>query len=181
MRRLGPRACTALAAAALTVAVVAIRGGGRPRRFRHHHLVAAMNTWTAVSRSLGIAALLLLVATLPVGLLFGRGLVARAHRADVRTVHMTLSVSALTVTALHIAALLGASPLGPTVGRLLVPWLWPFHRTSTALGVVSAYALALLGPTYYARRRIGMGRWRVAHRFIAVGLALAVLHVVGGG
>src|SRR5690242_2966658 len=138
MRRPGPRACTALAAAALTVAVVAIRGGGRPRRFRHHHFVAAMNTWTAVSRSLGIAALLLLVATLPVGLLFGRRLVARAHRADVRAVHMTLSLSALTVTALHILALLGASRLGPTVGRLLVPWLWPFRQTATALGVLSA-------------------------------------------
>jgi predicted ferric reductase len=54
-------------------------------------------------------------------------------------------------------------------------------RTATALGVVSVYVLALLGPTYYARRTLGWQRWRIAHRFIAAGLALAILHVTLAG
>jgi methionine sulfoxide reductase heme-binding subunit len=175
------RAGTALAAAAFTLAVVLARGFSRPPRFRHHHLVPAMNAWTSVSRSLGIAALVLLAATLPVGLLFGRRLVGRAHVGQVRAAHMTLSVCALIATAMHILTLLGASRLGPDVARLVVPGLWPYRETATALGVASAYALAILGPSYYARRTLGARRWRIAHRFVAVGLALAILHVVGGG
>jgi hypothetical protein len=56
-----------------------------------------MNTWTAVSRSLGLAALILVAVTLPVGLLFGRRLVSVDRRAEVRVMHMTLSMSALAV------------------------------------------------------------------------------------
>jgi predicted ferric reductase len=94
---------------------------------------------------------------------------------------MTASLSGLVVIALHVVTLLGASTLAPSVERLLVPWLWPYRRTATALGVVSVYVLALLGPTYYARRTLGWQRWRIAHRFIAAGVALAVLHVTLGG
>jgi DMSO/TMAO reductase YedYZ heme-binding membrane subunit len=47
--------------------------------------------------------------------------------------------------------------------------------------VLSIYLVALLGPTYYGRRRLGLKRWRIAHRFIGAGLALAILHVIGGG
>jgi predicted ferric reductase len=175
------RAGTALAAAALTAGVVVVRGGARGPRVRHHHLVAATSAWTAVSRSLGIAALVLLAATLPVGLLFGRRVVGRGWRADVRAAHMTLSICALAVTSLHILTLLGASRLAPDVARLVVPTLWPYRRAATALGVASAYTLALLGPTYYVRRTVGQRRWRIAHRFVAVGLVLAILHVAGGG
>jgi predicted ferric reductase len=165
--------------------VVLVRGGARRRRFvfRHHEhrVIAAMNTWAAVSRSLGLAALILVVITLPVGLLFGRRLVSVERRTEIRVMHMTLSISALAVIVLHILTLLGASALEPRLDRLVIPWLWPYHRTATALGVLSIYMLALLGPTYYARRRLRVQRWRIAHRFIATGLALAILHVVGGG
>ena len=176
---------TALGAALLTAAVVVIRGGARRRhielRAGHVHVAAAMNTWTAVSRSLGLAALALLAFTLPVGLLFGRRLVARDRRAEVRAAHMTLSLSGLSVAVLHVVTLLGATQLAPDAARLLVPWLWPYRQTATALGVLSIYVVALLGLTYYTRRALGWRRWRIAHRFIAVGLALAVLHVIGGG
>ena len=169
----------------MTAVVVLARGGARHRRvvLRHHEhrVIAAMNTWTAVSRSLGLAALILVAVTLAVGLLFGRRLIAAHRRAAIRAMHMTISVSALVVIALHILTLLGASSLGARLDRLLIPWLWPYRRTATALGVLSIYVLTLLGPTYFARRAIGMQRWRVAHRFITAGLALAILHVVGGG
>ncbi len=150
-------------------------------RQHERHLIAAVNTWTTVSRSLGVAALVLVAVTLPVGLLFGRHLVAARRRAQVRATHMTVSLSGLVVIALHVVTLLGASTLAPNVERLVVPWLWPYRRTATGLGVLSVYVLALLGPTYYARRALGWRRWRIAHRFIATGLALAVLHVTLGG
>lgn len=176
---------TALACVAFTSAVVLVRGGARRRRFvvrgHEHRLIAAMNTWTAVSRSLGIAALVLVAVTLPVGLLFGRRVVAAGRRPEVRAMHMTLSLSALTVVALHVVTLLGASALAPSLDRLVIPWVWPYRRTATALGEVAVYVLVLMGPTYYARRALGWQRWRIAHRFIAAGLALAILHVIGGG
>jgi predicted ferric reductase len=94
---------------------------------------------------------------------------------------MTVSLSGLVVIALHVVTLLGATALAPSFERLLVPWVWPYRRTVTALGVLSVYVLALLGPTYYARRTLGWQRWRIAHRFIAAGVALAILHVELGG
>jgi predicted ferric reductase len=179
------RLSTALACAAFTAVVVIARGTGRHRRFEvrghEHHLVAAMNAWTAVSRSLGLAALVLASATLPIGLAFGRRLVVARRRGQIRAVHMTLSLSAVAVTALHVATLMGATQLAPDVGRLLVPTLWPYRQTATALGVLSVYVFALLGLTYFARGALGLRRWRIAHRFIAVGLALAIVHVIGGG
>ncbi len=140
-----------------------------------------MNEWTAVSRSLGLAALVLVSATLVIGLAFGRRLVVMRRRGQIRAVHMTLSVCALAVISLHVATLMGAAQLAPDVGRLLVPALWPYRRTATALGVISVYVLLLLGPTYFVRRSLGLRRWRIAHRFVAVGLVLAAVHVLGGG
>jgi predicted ferric reductase len=179
------RLYTALGCTAFTAALVVIRGGGRHRGFdvrgHEHRVVAAMNGWTAVSRSFGLAALVLVSATLPLGLAFGRRLVVVRRRAQIRAVHMTLSVCALAVITLHVATLMGATQLAPDVGRLLVPALWPYRRTATALGVVSVYVLLILGPTYFARPTLGHRRWQIAHRFIAVGLALAIVHVIGGG
>jgi hypothetical protein len=59
---------------------------------------------------------------------------------------------------------MGAAQLAPDIGRLLVPALWPYRRTGTALGVVSVYVLLLLGPTYFASRSLGLRRWNIAHR-----------------
>ena len=51
----------------------------------------------------------------------------------------------------------------------------------TGLGIVAGYLGALLGLTFYIRRRIGPRLWRQAHRFTVVVYALAVAHTLGAG
>jgi hypothetical protein len=141
---------TVLAAARFTALIVVLRGGARRRRVvlraGHLHVHQAMNTWTAVSRSLGIAALPILAATLPVGLLFGRRLVARNRRADVRIVHMTLSLSGLAVAVLHVVTLPGATRLAPDVARLLVPGCGDTSRRQPLSGCCRSISLRCSAP-----------------------------------
>lgn len=133
------------------------------------------------SRALGIGTLIVLCATLPIGLLVGRRVITGQRRTQLRALHQTLSVCAVGAIGLHAVALLGATRIGPTLANLLVPFHWNYRPTATGLGVLGAWIVAALGLSYFARRKIGERRWRVAHRFIAVGLALSVLHTIGGG
>jgi methionine sulfoxide reductase heme-binding subunit len=49
------------------------------------------------------------------------------------------------------------------------------------LGVISGYLAALLGLSFYLRRRIGAKRWRNAHRWVVVAYVLGVAHTLGAG
>ena len=49
------------------------------------------------------------------------------------------------------------------------------------MGILGGYLAALLGPTYFVRRRIGTKRWRQLHRLMVVVYVLAVLHSLGSG
>ncbi len=51
----------------------------------------------------------------------------------------------------------------------------------TGLGVIAGYLVALLGLSFYARRRIGTRLWRRMHRFTIVVYVLAVVHTLGAG
>jgi len=126
------------------------------------------------------AAIVLAGAALPVGVAVGRYLVDR-HAREARALHRALALWALVATGLHMVTLLGATELEPSVPRLLVPFAWPHKTVMTGLGVLATWVIAVLGLSYYQRHRIGQGRWRVAHRFIVVGLTLATIHVIGGG
>jgi methionine sulfoxide reductase heme-binding subunit len=133
------------------------------------------------SRALGIAALVLAGAALPIGLAVGRRMVHGGRAAQVRALHRALALWALAAIGLHVLALVGATALGPSVVRLLVPFAWPYRTVATGLGVLAAWVIVALGLSYYQRRRIGARRWRIAHRFVVVGLALAIALTVGGG
>lgn len=45
-------------------------------------------------------------------------------------------------------------------------------------GVFAFYALLLLAPTFYVRRRIGICRWRFLHRFVLLFYGLSVWHAL---
>ena len=50
-----------------------------------------------------------------------------------------------------------------------------------SLGIVSGWAPAILGLTYYARDRIGQERWRRLHRWTALAWLGGLLHALGTG
>ena len=98
-----------------------------------------------------------------------------------RAVHEALALSALAAIAVHVLALL----LDPwlTAGPLdvLVPFSMPYRPLATGLGQIAALGILVLGPTFYLRTRLGAGRWKSAHRFIAGFWLLALVHGVAAG
>ena len=91
------------------------------------------------------------------------------------------AIAALVAIGLHGTMLLGDRWLHPGVKGLLVPFALGYRPLFTGLGIVGGYLAALLGLTFYARRRIGARLWRKAHRFTVVVYALAVVHALGAG
>jgi DMSO/TMAO reductase YedYZ heme-binding membrane subunit len=132
------------------------------------------------TRSLGESGLVLLCVTLVLGVGVGRRWIRARRAATVRRAHRALSLTALGVIGLHLVTLLGVSSIGPSVARLLVPFLWPHRTVATGAGVIATYLLVGLGPTYYARTHRFV-RWRSLHPWIVVGVALSALHFLGGG
>src|SRR5947209_13608049 len=87
---------------------------------------------------------------------------------DVRAVHEVLSLSTIVAIVVHAAALLGDKFLHPSLADISIPFVSGYKSAWTTLGVVSGWSLIALGLSYYARRRIGVARWRMLHRFTAL-------------
>ena len=132
------------------------------------------------SRAAGIAALLLSSLSVCVGLLMG-GRLLRAHRPDLRVAHEALSLATLAAIVIHGLTLIGDGHLHPSVGDVAVPFLSGYETFWTSLGVVSFWALLVLGVSFYARNRIGVQRWRKLHRFAALAWILGLAHSLGEG
>jgi len=81
----------------------------------------------------------------------------------------------------HMITLLGDAWLDPGAAGLLVPFAMDHEPVFTGLGVIAAYLAAILGLSFYARRRIGARRWRSLHRLTVLVYALGVIHTLGAG
>ena len=132
------------------------------------------------SRAAGIAALLLASASVGVGLLqsarrtpIGRG--------ELRGLHEALSIATIVALVVHGATLLGDGFMHPNVADLTVPFASPYQPLWTSLGIVSGWALIVLGLSYYARQRIGVALWRRIHRFTALAWLGGLAHSLGEG
>jgi sulfoxide reductase heme-binding subunit YedZ len=62
-----------------------------------------------------------------------------------------------------------------------IPFVSGYKTIWTTLGIVSGWVLVVLGLSYYARKRIGVRRWRTLHRFTALAWVLGVAHSLGEG
>ena len=138
--------------------------------------------WWLASRSAGLVAYALLSAAVLLGLAMALrlGLAAAAPRARAGcTSSSRCSRSARPPrTGCCCSPTRGCSP---GLRGLLVPFAAEYRPLWTGLGVLAGYLAAGLSLTYYARRRLGVRRWRQAHRFIPVAWALAAVHVAGAG
>jgi DMSO/TMAO reductase YedYZ heme-binding membrane subunit len=145
------------------------------------HPKPASQLFSDTTRSLGVSGFVLLCLTLPLGLVIGRRWIVASRTAALRRAHQALSLTTLSVIGLHlVVTLLGVRSIGPSVARLLVPFLWPHRTAATGVGVIATYLLIGLGPTYFVRRH-RVRRWRRLHPWIVGGVALSALHFAGGG
>lgn len=133
-----------------------------------------------ISRAAGTAALFLSSAAVCMGLLLG-GRFVRGRGADLRPVHEALSLATIAALAVHGLSLIGDKYLHPRFVDVLVPFAGSYKTGWTSLGIIAAWALVLLGPSYYARRVIGQKRWVRLHRFTALAWIAGIIHALGEG
>jgi methionine sulfoxide reductase heme-binding subunit len=133
------------------------------------------------SRAAGTAALLLASVAVCLGLLMGTRLLKRFAAADLRVTHETLSLATMVAIAVHGISLIGDGYLHPSLLDISVPFAGSYKTAWTSAGIISGWALAALGLSYYARGRIGPERWRRLHRFTALAWLLGLVHSLGEG
>jgi sulfoxide reductase heme-binding subunit YedZ len=138
--------------------------------------------WWLASRASGLVALVLVTVSVFIGLAMAGKVMRRPGLAKkLLAVHEQTALAGLVAIAVHAIALLGDPWLHPGVAGVTVPFVLGFKTFYTGLGVIGAYLAVLLGLSYYARRRLGAGLWRKAHRATIVVYLLGLVHAVGAG
>jgi sulfoxide reductase heme-binding subunit YedZ len=132
------------------------------------------------SRAAGLVALILASASVGVGVSMG-GRMIKGRGADLKVIHEALSIATLAAVALHALSLLGDAYFHPTIVDLTIPFASGYREPYMALGIVAGWGLFLFGLSFYARKRIGIARWKVIHRFTALAWMLGVIHTLGEG
>jgi sulfoxide reductase heme-binding subunit YedZ len=132
------------------------------------------------SRAAGTTALIMSSASVTFGLTMSRRL-GKGSAADRRAIHEILSLSVMVAIAVHGLTLLGDSYLHPSFLDVTLPFSMGYREVFSTLGIVSGWALILLGLSYYVRARIGPGRWKSIHRFTMLAWAGALVHTLGEG
>jgi methionine sulfoxide reductase heme-binding subunit len=132
------------------------------------------------SRAAGFAALILASLAVSVGLLMSTKLLKR-RGPDLLATHEVLSLSTIAAIVVHGTALLGDQYLHPSIADITIPFLSSYKSLWTTLGIVSGWALMLLGLSFYGRRWLGAKRWRKLHRFTALAWLAGLAHALGEG
>jgi sulfoxide reductase heme-binding subunit YedZ len=138
--------------------------------------------WWLVSRASGIVALGLITTAVLLGLTMSTKLLRRpgVGRTLVR-LHEHIALVGLAAIAVHGLALLGDPWLHPGPGGLTIPFTMSYRPLFTGMGILAGYLAALLGLSFYARRRIGVRLWRRLHRATLLVWVLGVIHTLGAG
>jgi sulfoxide reductase heme-binding subunit YedZ len=138
--------------------------------------------WWLASRASGIVALVLIAASVAIGL----AMAAKAFRKPglpklLVTIHEHAALAALVAIAVHGLTLLGDAWLSPGPVGIAVPFVMDHEPVFTGLGIIGGYLAAILGLTFYIRRRVGTRRWRNLHRLTPLVYVLGVVHTLGAG
>jgi sulfoxide reductase heme-binding subunit YedZ len=134
--------------------------------------------WWLSSRAAGVVAF----ALVSLSVLIGLGMANRLVRGrSVVKLHEHLALAGLVAIAVHGITLLGDSWLDPGPAGLLVPFAMDYRPVFTGLGILAGHLAALLGLSFYLRRRLGARRWRSLHRLTVLVYLLGAIHALGAG
>lgn len=139
------------------------------------------HAWWLASRSAGVVALLLLSASVVLGLVMATKVAPLRFRPALRIAHERVALLSLASIGAHGLFLIPDTYLRPGLAGVLVPFAGTYRPFWTGVGILGGYLAAALSLTYYARKRIGTRRWRKAHRLIPIAWAMAVVHTLGAG
>ena len=120
-------------------------------------------TWLIV-RASGLVAYGLLAAASVWGLLLSNRLLGRKVPSRALTfTHEGLSLGALLALATHLGFVAADRYLAFGWLELLVPGAASWRPQASALGVVAAWSMVVVGLSFYVRRLIGQKTWRYLH------------------
>jgi sulfoxide reductase heme-binding subunit YedZ len=138
--------------------------------------------WWLVSRAAGIVALILISASVVMGLAMATKVLRRPTlKRVINKMHEHVAITALMALGVHGLALLGDPWLNPGWRGIAVPFAMSYRPLFTGLGISGGYLALLLGPSFYLRRRIGPRRWRRLHSLIVIAWLLSAVHTLGAG
>ena len=138
--------------------------------------------WWLASRAAGVVALAAITLSVLLGLLMASRVLTKPRlKPMLGAIHEHLALVGLVATAVHGITLLGDRWLHPGIVGISVPFAMDYKPLWTGLGIISGYLAAVLGLSFYARRKIGARRWRSLHRASALVYVLALAHTVGAG
>jgi sulfoxide reductase heme-binding subunit YedZ len=142
----------------------------------------ADHSWWLASRASGVVAMILITASVFIGLtLSTRVLKGPGMSRWLAAAHEQAALGGLVAIGLHGVTLLGDPFLNPGVKGIAVPFAIDFKTLWVGLGIVGGYLAALTGLTFYARKRIGVARWRKLHRLTIVAYGLSLTHTIQAG
>jgi methionine sulfoxide reductase heme-binding subunit len=138
--------------------------------------------WLLISSASGIVALVLISASVVLGLaMAARVLTQPGRKRAAARLHEHLALAGLAAIAAHGLALLGDHWLKPGWRGIAIPFALGYRPAFTGIGIIAGYLAVLLGPTFYLRRRIGARRWRTLHRATVIVWVLSAVHALGAG
>jgi sulfoxide reductase heme-binding subunit YedZ len=128
-----------------------------------------------ISRAAGTTAVVLASLAVGYGLVMG-GKLVKGGASDRRSIHEILSLSTMVAIAIHGLALIGDTWLHPSLLDVTVPFLGSYRTLATSIGIIAGWGMIILGLSYYARKRIGITRWKLIHRFTALAWLMGLVH-----
>jgi methionine sulfoxide reductase heme-binding subunit len=143
--------------------------------------VLAGHEWWLASRAAGVVAMLLVSVSVGLGLANAARLLPPRMRHAALAVHEQAALAALVSIAAHGLLLLPDRWLHPGPVGIAIPFASSYRPLATALGIVGGYVAALLGLSFYLRRRIGPRLWRRLHVATTAVYAMSVVHALTAG
>lgn len=138
--------------------------------------------WWLISRASGILALGLLSLAVLIGLTMSTRILARPGlKRSLMRLHEHVAIIGLAAICVHGLSLLGDRWLRPGLAGIAIPFAMSYRPLFTGLGILAGYLAALLGLSFYVRRRIGAKLWRKMHRATVLVWVLGVVHTLGAG
>jgi hypothetical protein len=135
-----------------------------------------------VTRATGLVALVLLTASVLLGLLTaGRFRTARWPRFLTQGLHANLSLLVLAFLTLHVAGTVLDSYTSIPLSAAFVPFMSPYKPLWLSLGAVALDLLLALAATSLLRGRLGYRAWRRVHWLGYACWPVAVAHGLGIG
>jgi predicted ferric reductase len=145
-------------------------------------VTSASNWYWYFDRATGMIALVLLTATIAVGVLGPLRVSTTAWpRFAIRTVHRDLALLSMLIIAVHIVTAVLDGYVHIPLSAAVLPFGSSYRPLWIALGAVSFDLLLAIVTTSLLRRQIGDRSWRLVHWFTYVSWPIAVAHGLGAG